>query len=104
MEKRGVKRNAQKKLGMCYLPFLSPNLLISLRLCIERQLIRNDRSWVRHPYHRLYLARLLLIGLMLRGNRSLRAYPIRIHTPLRFEAFISPGDSLEDAVLLSSVT
>jgi hypothetical protein len=98
-----VKRDAQKKLGMCYLPSLSPSLFIRLRLCIERQLIRNEMTLVLHPYHRLYLARLLLIGLMLLGNRSLRAYPIRIHTPLRFEAFIPPSDSLEDAVLLSSV-
>lgn len=48
-------------------------------------------------------ARLDLIGLMFSGKRSLIAYSTRSTTPLRFEAFIPPGDSLKDAVLLSSV-
>jgi hypothetical protein len=100
-----MKRKKKEKLGMPYFPLRNPNLFISFRLWIALQFILNDKTSVRQPYQRLILARLLLIGLILRGNRSLRARATRNHRglPTLLKPFVTPANSFEDAVLLSSV-
>jgi hypothetical protein len=103
-EKRGVKQRTQKKLGVCLCYLFSRSFLRTLSLRCECQYIRKVNSCTRSGYRCFRHALLDLIGLMLTGKRSLSAMPTRLSIPLRFEAFVPPCNSLEDPVLLASVT
>jgi hypothetical protein len=107
VEKRGVKRSTQKKLGvpLCY--FFSRSFLSTLSLRCECQYIRKVNTLTRMGQRVILQALFDLIGLMLIGSRSLmvlsslRPHPF-LPLPL-FKPFISPSDSLEHPVLLTSV-
>lgn len=103
LEKRGVKQRTQKKPGVCLCYLFSRSFLRTLSLRCECQYIRKVKSCTRRGYLCFRHALLDLIGLMLTGNRSLSAYSTRSPIPLRFEAFVSPCDSLQHPVLLTSV-
>ena len=99
-----MKRSTQKKLGVCLCYLVSRSFLCTLSLRWLCQYIRKLKTLSRRG-HRCFLQALLdLIGLMLTGNKSLSAYPTRLSMPLRFEAFVPPGDSLQHPILLTSVT